>query len=159
MTLEERRRYLISSQKKKNWFDLSKVTLVANDVYSANRAYGYKDGEKLISNYGQYAIGTYLYDSRTILPKGDYTLSFTVYAPSVHGLRYRVAIYESNSNITRIAQDIKWDLPPKVYKDYTLSFSLSEEATVVIGMQGVGDASNYLTMKYEFTNIRIEKVG
>lgn len=162
MTLSERRRYLITSQRKKNWFDFSKVTIGATSYNYNNQswAYGHTEGDKYISDMGVSGTGTLLKDSRTVLPKGDYVLSFTVYAPTASGIYYQVRKYISAASVSLIADSgFKYDLKANTYTDYSLSFSLEEETTVVIGLQGIGSGTNYQNLNYEFTNIRIEKVG
>lgn len=162
MTLAERRRVLLSTQQKKNWFDFSKVTIGAhvNNYANTSGAYGYKDGNKYIANYGVYGVSLLLRDSRTELPKGKYVLAFTVYAPVADGLYYRVYSYKSDKDTPIIANSgLVNTLKSETYTDYALPFSIEEETTVVISLQGVGGASNYRSLNYEFTNIRIEKVG
>ena len=162
MTLEERRRYLISSQKKKNWFDFSKVTTGAqsSDYNLTSYAYGRVSGDKYIAVMGVSGTGILLKDSRTTLPKGDYVLRFTVYAPTANGIFYFIKKYIAPTNTVEIfSSGLKYNLKAETYTDYVAPFSLEEETTVVIGLQGIGSASNYRSLNYEFTNIRIEKVG
>ncbi len=162
MTLAERRRYLIASQKKKNWFDFSKVTTGAQSSNYNNTSdkYGGVSGDKYIAVMGLAGTGILLKDSRTTLPKGDYVLRFTVYAPTADGIFYSIKKYISSTNMPIIVNSgYKYDLKAKTYTDYTLTFSLEEKTTVVIGLQGIGSASNYSSLNYKFTNIRIEKVG
>ena len=162
MTLAERRRYLIASQKKKNWFDFSKVTTGAQsyDYNLTSYAYGRVSGDKYIAVMGVAGTGILLKDSRTTLPKGDYVLRFTVYAPIADGIFYFIKKYIAPTNTVEIfSSGFKYNLKAKTYTDYVAPFSLEEETTVVIGLQGIGSASNYRSLNYEFTNIRIEKVG
>ena len=159
MNLINRRRYLIASQKKKNWFDFSKVTGAANNAYTYQQAYASVSGDKYIAKYGGYAMTCWVYDSRTTLPKGEYILSFTLYAPYNNGLFYTVAKMSSDPRKSIIATYSDWSCKANTHVDYSLQFSLEEETTVILGLQGVGNSSSYLNLNYEFTNICIEKVG
>ena len=159
MTLEERRRYLISSQKKKNWFDFSKVTGAVNRYYTeVPKSSAWVEGDKLIMNVGVYNVGLFIYDSTTVLPKGEYILSYTVYAPISEQVVMTISKKSDDLINTRIKL-VYTTAELNGYKNLELPFSIDEETTIVVGLQGVGNASNWNKLKMEFTNIRIEKVG
>lgn len=161
MNLLERRRALMKKEKK-NWFDFSKVTGGSKntDYSSFARAYGYVKDDKYIAPLGLRGTTIWLYDSRTLLPKGDYILSFTLYTTIDDSLCCKIGKYLSKTNISVIKNIASYSsVELGVYTDYSVPFTLEEETTIVLSLQGAGNASNYTALNHEFTNIRIEKVG
>lgn len=159
MTLAERRRYLIASQKKKNWFDFSKVTGGANRYYQKLESnVAYVKGDKLIVNRGAYNGYVFLYDSSTTLPKGVYMLSFTVYSPIASDI-YVAVSKKSNDLINSLIYNKYLSVKLNNNTDFKVPFMVTEETIIALSMQGIGNASNSTTLGVELTNIRIDRIG
>lgn len=148
-------KYNIPINVSENLIDTSAITSARDRTYSVERPTYYSfNGDEIISRIGVYGDSAVLYNTKTTLNPGVYTIMADCYADKDSGdKRMMIGVFDlTNSKF------IKNDCQLAEYKQWeTIShnFTLTDSIETVMTVQGVGDADDNRNLNIKIRNIRL----